>query len=127
MALLLVVFGGISLLLATVGVYGVVAQVVADRTNEIGIRMALGARPGQILAQFTRQGMRAGIVGIACGFAAALYAQRWIAGMLFLVRPFDLPTFGLAGVGVFVALLGSVWWPARRASRIHPQRALHHE
>ena len=126
-AMLLVVFGGIALLLAAVGIYGVVAQVVAERTSEIGVRMALGARPGQILAHFTQQGMRAGAAGIVLGLAASLYAQRWVAGMLYQLRPFDVAAFGSAGAGVFVLLLISVWWPARRASRIDPQRALHYE
>jgi ABC-type antimicrobial peptide transport system permease subunit len=127
MALLLAVFGGISLLLATVGLYGVVAQVVGERTNEIGIRMALGARPGQILAQFARQGLRAGIAGLGCGLAAAAYAQQWVAAVLYQIRPFDLATFGSAGAGVLTLLLAAVWWPARRALRVSPQQALHYE
>jgi predicted permease len=127
LALLLTVFGGISLVLTTAGLYGVVAQLVAHRTNEIGIRMALGAQPGQILAQFARQGLRAGVIGLACGWAAAAYAQRWVAPMLYRIRPFDLATFGSASVGVLMLLAAAVWWPARCASRIDPQRALHYE
>jgi len=127
MALLLAVFGGISLLLATIGLYGVVAQVVAHRTNEIGIRMALGARPDQVLLQFLWQGLRAGIIGLGCGLAAAAFAQRWVAAMLYQIQPFDLATFGSAGLGVLMLLIAAVWWPARRASRIDPQQALHYE
>lgn len=127
MAWLLAVFGGISLVLATVGLYGVVAHIVAERTTEIGIRMALGARPGQILTQFAGQGLRAGIIGLGCGLAAAAYAQRWVAAMLYQVRPFDPATFVSAAAGVMALLLAAVWWPARRASRIDPQRALHYE
>jgi putative ABC transport system permease protein len=127
LALLLAVFGGISLLLAGVGLYGVVAQVVAGRTNEIGIRMAMGARPRQILVQFAGQGLRAGVVGLGCGLAAAAWSQQWIAAMLYQVRPFDLATFGSAALGVLALLLAAVWWPARRASRTDPQRALHYE
>jgi putative ABC transport system permease protein len=127
LALLLAVFGGVTLVLATVGLYGVVAQVVANRTNEIGIRMALGARPGQILAQFAQQGLRAGIIGLGCGWAAAAYAQYWVTAMLYQVRPFDLATFSSASVGVLMLLVAAVWWPARRASLIDPQRALRYE
>jgi len=127
LALLLAVFGGVTLVLATVGLYGVVAQVVANRTNEIGIRMALGARPGQILAQFAQQGLRSGIIGLGCGWAAAAYAQHWVTAMLYQVQPFDLTTFGSASVGVLVLLVAAVGWPARRASRVDPQQALRYE
>jgi cell division protein FtsX len=75
LAALLAVFGGISLLLAAIGLYGVIAQVVGERTQEIGIRMALGARPGQIRRQFVRQGLRSGIAGLAIGLATAAFTQ----------------------------------------------------
>ena len=76
LAALLAIFGGISLLLATIGIYGVIAQVVAERTQEIGIRMALGARPEQILRQFLGHGLRAGGLGLALGLVARnLYAE----------------------------------------------------
>jgi putative ABC transport system permease protein len=127
LAQLLAVFGGISLLLATVGLYAVVAQVVAHRTNEIGIRMALGAPPSQILTQFTMQGLRAGVIGLGFDLAAAMYAQRWVATMLYQPRGFDLATFASAGIGILTLLAISVWRPARRASRIDPQRALRDE
>jgi putative ABC transport system permease protein len=127
LANLLAVFGAISLLLATLGLYGVVAQVVAERTNEIGIRMALGARPGQILAQFARQGLRTAAFGLAAGLAIAIWAKQWVAAMLYQVRPFDVATFAASAAIVLALLAISVWWPARRASKIDPQRALHYE
>jgi predicted permease len=127
LAVLLSVFGSIALVLAAVGLYGGAAHVVAERTNEIGVRMALGARPGQILTQFATQGLRAGIIGLACGLAAAAWVQQWVTNMLFKVRPFDPTTFLAAAAGVMGLLLVAVWWPARRASRIDPQRALHYE
>ncbi len=127
MTLLLAVFGVISLLLATVGLYGVVAQVAAERTTEIGIRMALGARPGQILTQFGWQGLRAGVIGVGCGLAASAYANRHVEAMLYEVRLFEPATFGPAGLGVLALLIVAIWWPARRASRIDPQSALHYE
>jgi ABC-type antimicrobial peptide transport system permease subunit len=127
LAQLLGVFGGISLLLAMVGLYAVVAEVVAHRTNEIGMRMALGAKPVQILTQFAMQGLRAGVIGLGFGLAVAIYAQRWVATMLYQPRSFDLATFVSAGIGVLTLLALSVWWPARRASRIDPQKALRYE
>jgi putative ABC transport system permease protein len=127
LAVLLAVFGGISLLLAAIGLYGVIAQVVAERTQEIGIRMALGARPEQIRRQFVRQGLGSGIVGLVIGLAAAAFAQKWVATMLYQVRAFDLPTFAMTATGILTLLMIAVWWPARRASRIDPNTALHYE
>ena len=114
-------------LLPAIGIYAVIAQVVGERTQEIGIRMALGARPAQILAQFMRQGLRAGLVGLMFGFLAAGYAQKWIAGMLYQSRGFDGVSFGAASAGILAILVVSVWWPARRAARTDPQEALRHE
>ena len=127
LAVLLAIFGGIGLLLATIGIYGVIAQVVAERTQEVGIRMALGARPGQILAQFTRQGLRAGMLGLVLGAAATAYMQKWIASFLYHVRGFDAATVAVAAAGILAVLLAASWIPARRASRIDPQAALRHE
>jgi predicted permease len=127
LAVLLAVFGGIALLLAAIGLYGVIAQVVGERTQEIGIRMALGARPVQIRRQFVRQGLRSGIVGLVVGLAVAVFAQKWIATMLYQVRPFDLATFATTAAGIVALLVVAVWLPARRASRIDPNTALHYE
>jgi predicted permease len=127
LAWLLSTFGGISLLLAIVGLYGVIAQVVSERTQEIGIRMTLGAQPAQIVMQFARQGLRAGILGLALGAMAAIYAQRWLASSLYQVRSLDVATFGGVAAGIVFLLLAAVWWPARSASRIDPQTALRYE
>lgn len=127
LAVLLAIFGGIGLLLATIGIYGVIAQVVAERTQEVGIRVALGARPGQILAQFTRQGLRAGLFGLVLGAAATVYAQKWVASFLYQVRGFDATTVAFAAAGILVVLMAASWIPARRASKIDPQAALRHE
>jgi len=123
---LLTTFGAISLLLAILGLYGVIAQVVSERTREIGIRMALGAHPAQILSQFMLQGARSGLLGLGLGFAAVLYAQRWVSGMLYQVKAFDIATYCAAILVILSMLLIAVWWPARRASRIDPQQALRH-
>ena len=127
LARLVAIFGAICLLLATIGLNGVVAQLAGERTTEIGIRTALGARPGQILARCLRQGLLSGAVGLAIGMACSVYAQRWLTGLLFEVRPFDPVAFGAAGVGLMLVLSLAVYWPARRASRIDPLTALRHE
>jgi len=127
LAVLLSVFGGISLLLAAIGIYGVVAQVVAERTQEVGIRMALGARPADILGQLMRQGLRAGGLGLVLGAMAIAYAQRWVGALLYNVRPFDMTTLGTAAIGILTVLLVAVWLPARRASTIDPETALRYE
>jgi predicted permease len=127
LAALLSVFGGISLLLAAIGIYGVIAQVVAERTQEVGIRMALGARPAQILRQFMGQGLRAGGLGLVLGAVVTVYVQKWIGTLLYQVRAFDTATLGAASVGILMVLVVAVWLPARRASRIDAQTALRHE
>jgi putative ABC transport system permease protein len=127
LANLLLVFGGISLILAAIGIYGVVAQVVGERTQEVGIRMALGANPGQILWQFLRQGVRSGILGLVLGLAATAFAQKWVSTLLYQIRPFDLATLSCAATGVLAVLAAAVWWPSRKAAKIDPQTALRHE
>jgi ABC-type antimicrobial peptide transport system permease subunit len=127
LAVLLSVFGGISLLLATIGLYGVIAQVVSERTQEIGIRMTLGAQPAQIVAQFAGQGLRAGLLGLALGTVAAVYTQGWLASSLYRTQPLDAATFAAVAAGILLLLLAAVWWPSRRASRIDPQAALRYE
>src|SRR5207247_11297852 len=111
----------------TGGLYGRSAQVVGERRHESGFRMAFGAQPVQILSQFMRQGLRSGAIGLICGLASAAYAQRWLAGMLYEVKPFDSATFGFAGLGILSLLLLAVWWPARRAAQVDPQEALRYE
>jgi putative ABC transport system permease protein len=125
--LLLWAFGGITLLLATVGLYGVVAQTVTERTQEIGLRMALGAERLQIMSQFIREGLRSGVLGLAFGVAAAIYGQKWLSGMLYQAGSFDAASFCATGAGVLCLLSLALWWPARRAARIDPYQALRHE
>jgi predicted permease len=127
LVLLLSAFGITSLLLAITGIYSVIAQVVSERTHEIGIRIALGARRSQILSHFMRQGLRAGLLGLALGVGAVAYAQRWFASILYQVAAFD--SVGVASVflGIFTLLTIAVWWPVHRAAGADPQRALRHE
>ncbi len=122
--LLLSALGGIGLLLAAVGIYGVIAWFVSQRTQEIGLRMALGATEGRVLYLVAWQAMRPVIVGLAVGLAGALVATRALGSLLFGVTATDPVTFaGVLVVLALAALLAS-WLPARRAARVEPTRSL---
>ena len=122
--LLLLGLGVIGLLLAVVGIYGVIAYHVGQRTQEIGLRMALGATEGKVLALIVGQAMRPVLVGLALGVAGAAALTRVMAGILFEVSATDPATFaGVVLVLAAAALLAS-WAPARRASQVDPTRAL---
>ncbi len=120
-------FGLLALLLACVGVYGIMAYSVANRRNEIGIRMALGAQPRQVRAMILRESTWLAIAGIAVGVGAALLLTRLVKSMLYGVQPHD-PLTLTGGVAVLMILaLAAGWIPARRAARIQPMDALRHE
>jgi predicted permease len=125
--MLLTVFGAIALILAAIGVYGVISYGVAQRTQEIGIRMALGARHGDVLAMIVRHGAALAAVGLAVGLAAALALSGLLGSLLYQVSPTDPPTFA-AGLVVlsFVAVLAAAL-PARRAAQTDPMVALRNE
>jgi putative ABC transport system permease protein len=121
---LLSIFGGLALLLASLGLYGVTAYVVALRTHEIGVRMALGARPNGVLALITRQALRLALIGGAIGLVLALAAGRLLSFMLYGVKPFDpLTLASVTALTLSLTLLASVI-PARRAARVDPAIAL---
>jgi putative ABC transport system permease protein len=125
--LLMAVFSGAAILLAAVGVYGVMAQLTAERDHEIGIRMALGARGEQILALVLRQGMGTVVSGVAVGVGLALFLSRVAASQLYQVSATDPLTFFLASILVaLVAALANIV-PARRAMTADPARVLHAE
>ena len=126
-AVLLGVFGGLALLLASVGLYGAVSYSVSRRTREIGIRMALGAAGRDVVTLVTRQGVGLVLVGVALGSAFAAAGTRVLASVLYGVGTTDVGIFlGTAAVLVAVASFAN-WIPARRASRIHPVTALRYE
>jgi predicted permease len=124
---LLAVFGALALLLAIVGVYGVLSYSVSQQTREIGIRMAMGARTASVLSLVVRQGMRLALVGLALGLVIAFAGMRLLSSLLFGVSAHDPATF--AGVSLILAtaaILGC-YVPARRAAKINPISALRYE
>jgi len=120
-------FGLLALALACVGIYGVMAYTVAQRTNEIGIRLALGAEPGRVRRMILRESTVLAVVGIAVGAAGAVALARLVKSMLYGVAPYDAVTLA-GGVALLLAVaLGASWIPARRAAGIEPMQALRHE
>ena len=125
--LLFAMLGGLALALATVGVYGVVAYSVTQRTHEIGVRMAIGARPADVVRMVLGEGGRLAIAGVALGSVVAIAGARLIRGLLFEVSATDPLTFAGVAIGLLgVALLAS-YIPARRATRVDPMIALRGE
>ncbi|HET9305191.1 MAG TPA: ABC transporter permease [Candidatus Sulfotelmatobacter sp.] len=124
---LLGIFAALALVLACVGIYGVISYLAGQRTHEIGIRMALGAQRGNVLRMVVGEGARVVLIGVALGTAAALGLTRLMANQLFGVSPHDPLTF--AGVALLLAIvaLGACYLPARRAMRIDPMAALRQE
>jgi putative ABC transport system permease protein len=124
---LLAGFAGGALLLSALGLYGVLAYIVSQRTREIGIRMALGAQPRAVLGLVIGQGMRLALLGIALGLAGAFALTRVLQRLLYEIKPTDPLTFAaVTALLAFVAFL-ACWLPARRAARVHPMEALRYE
>jgi ABC-type antimicrobial peptide transport system permease subunit len=120
-------FAAIALALASLGIYGVVSFAVARRTPEIGIRVALGARPRQLVAMVIREGMAPVIAGLAAGLGGALLIGRLLASQLFGISPRDPLTFSVVAVVLIGVAACACWIPARRALRINPITALRFE
>ncbi len=120
-------FGMLALVLACIGIYGLMAYDVARRTSEIGIRMALGARAGQMLAMVLREASWMAVAGIAVGLGGALMLAKYVKSMLYGLTPNDPWILGAAGMLLFVVALAAGLGPARRASRVEPMVALRHE
>ena len=126
-ATLTAAFGILALILACIGIYGIMAYNVARRTSEIGIRMALGARSRQVLLMILRESSWLAILGVAAGLAAAFALTRFVRTMLYGLRPTDPTTLIAATIILLAIAIAAAYGPARRASRIDPMQALRHE
>jgi predicted permease len=124
---LCLIFAGLALLLAAIGIYGVLAYSVAQRTREIGIRMALGATARDVLRMVLGQGAKVTGIGLAIGAAGAFFVTRAMASLLFDVRPHDPLVFCATGVALAVVALVASFIPSMRAVLIHPSEALRHD
>jgi putative ABC transport system permease protein len=125
--MLLALFAGIALLLAAVGIYGLIAYSVAQRTHEIGVRMALGAAPPDVLRMVVRQGASLAAIGIVLGLGGAFALTRLLKTMLFGIGVTDALTFAAAPLGIMLVVLLATFLPALRATRISPVVALRYE
>ena len=124
---LLGTFAALALVLGVVGVYGVTSYLVAQRTREVGVRLALGAQPRQVVGMVVRQGMVVASVGLAVGIGAALATGRLMTGLLYGVSPYDVATLVGVMTVMVLATLAANWIPARRAARVDPLTALRSE
>jgi putative ABC transport system permease protein len=124
---LLALFAGIALLLAAIGIYSVMSYSITQRTREIGVRMALGADPWDVLRMTLRSGLLLALAGVALGVALSLALTRTIGSFLFQVSGTDAVTY-FAVAGLFLGVAAAACWiPARRATRVDPMVALHYE
>ena len=126
-SILLSVFAGLGLLLALIGIYGVIAISVTQQTREIGIRMALGAQPGDVMRMMLRRGLLWVAAGAAAGLIGALGATRLLGSLLFEVKATDPISFAIATGLLVAAALAACYVPARRAMRVDPMVALRYE
>ena len=125
--ILLAGFAALALVMACVGIFGVVSYSVAQRTREIGVRRALGADAGSVMRMVLTQGMTVSVIGVAIGLAGAFAVTRVLSSLLFGVTPTDAVTFiGVATILTLVAFLAS-FLPARRAAKVDPMVALRYE
>jgi ABC-type antimicrobial peptide transport system permease subunit len=120
-------FSLLALVLACIGLYGLLAYEVARRTREIGIRMALGAQRGDVLRQVVKQGLVLALIGAVVGIGVALGVTRYLKAMLYDVRAYDPMTIVVVVALLIVVALAACWIPARRATRVDPMVALRYE
>jgi putative ABC transport system permease protein len=126
-AVLLGIFAGLALTLAAIGIYGVMSYAVAQSTQEIGIRMALGAQQHDVLKLVMGHGMILTVVGIGLGLVSALALTRVMASLLFEVKPSDATTFAAVAIGQAIIAMVACYVPARRATKLDPLVALRYE
>jgi ABC-type antimicrobial peptide transport system permease subunit len=124
---LLAILAGLALLLAAVGIYGVMSYIVERRMHEIGVRMALGAQNADILRLLLGQGMKLVALGVAIGLATASFMTRLISALLFGVRPADPVTFVMIAFLIAGVAALACWVPARRATKVDPMAVLRGE
>jgi len=122
--LLFSAFAGVAMLLAMLGIYGVTSYYVTQRTHEIGVRMALGAQIVDVLKLVVRRAMLLAVIGIGIGVAGAVAITRYMAALLFGVKPIDVITFTGVAVVLAIVVLVACLVPARRAAKIDPLEAL---
>lgn len=125
--LLLAIFAGLAVCLAMAGVYGVMSYVVGQRSSEIGLRVALGATPGDVVRLVLRQGLALAAIGLALGVAGAVAATRLLTAMLFEVKPGDPVTYVAVTLLLAGVAMAASYIPARRATRVDPLTALRQE
>jgi predicted permease len=125
--LLLALFGAIGLTLSAIGIYGVMAYGVSQRTQEFGIRMALGAQMNDVLTMVLTQGMKLTLMGVVIGLAASFALTRWLKTLLFGIQPTDLMTLVIVSIVLVVVALVASYIPARRATKVDPLIALRYE
>jgi putative ABC transport system permease protein len=126
-SLLLSIFAGLALVLASIGIYGVIAYSVAQRTHEIGVRMALGADKGDVLRLVLRQSVQIAALGLVAGTGSALLATRALSGLLFGVKADDPVIFLGVAVSLLLVTLAASYVPARKATHVDPLMALRYE
>jgi ABC-type antimicrobial peptide transport system permease subunit len=126
-ATILITFATAALLMAAVGVFGLLSYAVTLRRREIGVRMALGAPSGQVVTSMIAGGMRYAVVGAVIGVALTVLASRWLSGSLYEVSAVDPPTLLAVTGGLLVVALVASWFPARRAAAINPLEAMRPE
>jgi putative ABC transport system permease protein len=126
-AVLLNWLAGLAMLLAALGIFGVMAYAVAQRTNELGIRIALGAQPRNIMALVMKQGMKLAALGVLLGLIGAMSMTRWLVSLLYGVSATDPLTFALIALLPMIVAMLACWIPARRATKVDPIIALRYE